>query len=337
MINLQEKVVFIFGRRRREVVIGIFDFDKVKLLIYYCVVEKIEKFVFFGYDEEMMFEEIFEKYEKGREYGYLIKDKFYYFFFVDSEGKVFLMLLVINFEIIGRVIIEIKNVFVDIIGWDLNKVMFVFNVVVIVFVECGGKIKSVKVVYLDFEIEILDLMLKEFEVEFDYIRKLVGFELSDGEIKEFFERMMYEVEFENRRVKFCYLVFCDDIMYVRDVFEDVFIVYGYNEIELEELKLVVQGRGDKFIEFEDVVREFMVGFGLQEVMMFNLMNREVQYDRMNFFCGEYQEECWDYFNYLFVEFVEIENLISLKWLVLRNWFILSLFDFLSQNIYEEYF
>lgn len=231
--------MFIFGRRRREVVIGIFDFDKVKLLIYYCVVEKIEKFVFFGYDEEMMFEEIFEKYEKGREYGYLIKDKFYYFFFVDSEGKVFLMLLVINFEIIGRVIIEIKNVFVDIIGWDLNKVMFVFNVVVIVFVECGGKIKSVKVVYLDFEIEILDLMLKEFEVEFDYIRKLVGFELSDGEIKEFFERMMYEVEFENRRVKFCYLVFCDDIMYVRDVFEDVFIVYGYNEIELEELKLVV--------------------------------------------------------------------------------------------------
>ncbi|MDI3474404.1 MAG: phenylalanyl-tRNA synthetase beta chain [Thermococcaceae archaeon] len=330
MINLQEKVALTFGRRRREVAIGIFDFDKVKPPIYYRAAEKTEKFVPLGYDEEMTLEEILEKHEKGREYGHLIKDKPYYPLLVDSEGKVLSMPPIINSETTGRVTTETKNVFVDITGWDLNKVMLALNVVVTALAERGGKIKSVKVVYPDFEIETPDLTPKEFEVELDYIRKLAGLELSYEEIKELLERMMYEVELEDGKAKLRYPAFRDDIMHARDVLEDVLIAYGYNEIEPEEPKLAVQGRGDKFIEFEDAVRELMVGFGLQEVMTFNLTNREAQYDRMNLEFGK------DYFNHPPAELVEIENPISPKWSALRNWLIPSLLDFLSQNTHEEY-
>lgn len=330
MINLQEKVALTFGRRRREVAIGIFDFDKVKPPIYYRAAEKTEKFVPLGYDEEMTLEEILEKHEKGREYGHLIKDKPYYPLLVDSEGKVLSMPPIINSETTGRVTTETKNVFVDITGWDLNKVMLALNVVVTALAERGGKIKSVKVVYPDFEIETPDLTPKEFEVELDYIRKLAGRELSYEEIKELLERMMYEVELEDGKAKLRYPAFRDDIMHARDVLEDVLIAYGYNEIEPEEPKLAVQGRGDKFIEFEDAVRELMVGFGLQEVMTFNLTNREAQYDRMNLEFGK------DYFNHPPAELVEIENPISPKWSALRNWLIPSLLDFLSQNTHEEY-
>lgn len=330
MINLQEKVALTFGRRRREVAIGIFDFDKVKPPIYYRAAEKTEKFVPLGYDEEMTLEEILEKHEKGREYGHLIKDKPYYPLLVDSEGKVLSMPPVINSETTGRVTTETKNVFVDITGWDLNKVMLAINVVITALAERGGKIKSVKVVYPDFEIETPDLTPKEFEVELDYIRKLAGLELSDEEIKELLERMMYEMELEDGRAKLRYPAFRDDIMHARDILEDVLIAYGYNEIEPEEPKLAVQGRGDKFIEFEDAVRELMVGFGLQEVMTFNLTNREAQYDRMNLEFGK------DYFNHPPAELVEIENPISPKWSALRNWLIPSLLDFLSQNTHEEY-
>lgn len=330
MINLQEKVALTFGRRRREVAIGIFDFDKVKPPIYYRAAEKTEKFVPLGYDEEMTLEEILEKHEKGREYGHLIKDKPYYPLLVDSEGKVLSMPPIINSETTGRVTTETKNVFVDITGWDLNKVMLALNVVITALAERGGKIKSVKVVYPDFEIETPDLTPKEFEVELDYIRKLAGLELSDGEIKELLEMMMYEVELKDGKAKLRYPAFRDDIMHARDILEDVLIAYGYNEIEPEEPKLAVQGRGDKFIEFEDAVRELMVGFGLQEVMTFNLTNREAQYDRMNLEFGK------DYFNHPHAELVEIENPISPKWSALRNWLIPSLLDFLSQNTHEEY-
>ena len=330
MINLQEKVALTFGRRRREVAIGIFDFDKVKPPIYYRAAEKTERFVPLGFEEELTLEEILEKHEKGREYGHLIKDKPYYPLLVDSEGKVLSMPPIINSETTGRVTTETRNVFVDVTGWDLNKVMLALNVVVTALAERGGRIKSVKVVYPDFEIETPDLTPKSFEVELDYIRKLAGLELSDGEIKDLLERMMYDVTLEDGKAKLLYPAFRDDIMHARDVLEDVLIAYGYNEIEPEEPKLAVQGRGDKFVEFEDAVRELMVGFGLQEVMTFNLTNREAQYGKMNLEYGR------DYFNNPPAELVEIENPISPKWSALRNWLLPSLLDFLSQNTHEEY-
>ncbi len=330
MINLQEKVALTFGRRRREVAIGIFDFDKVKPPIYYRAAEKSEKFVPLGFDEELTLEEILEKHEKGREHGHLIKDKPYYPLLVDSEGKVLSMPPIINSEMTGRVTTETRNVFVDVTGWDLNRVMLALNVVVTALAERGGRIKSVKVVYPDFEVETPNLTPKEFEVELDYIRKLAGLELSDGEIKELLERMMYSVELKDGRIKLLYPAFRDDIMHARDVLEDVLIAYGYNEIEPEEPELAVQGRGDKFVEFEDAVRELMVGFGLQEVMTFNLTNREAQYEKMNLEYGR------DYFSNPPAELVEIENPISPKWSALRNWLLPSLLDFLSQNTHEEY-
>lgn len=330
MINLQEKVALTFGRRRREVAIGIFDFDKVKPPIYYRAAEKTEKFVPLGFEEELTLEEILERHEKGREYGHLIKDKPYYPLLVDSEGKVLSMPPIINSEITGRVTTETRNVFVDVTGWDLKKIMLALNVVVTALAGRGGKIRSVKVVYPDFEIETPDLTPKTFEVELDYIRKLSGLELSDGEIKDLLERMMYEVELEDGRAKLLYPAFRDDIMHARDVLEDVLIAYGYNEIEPEEPKLAVQGRGDKFVEFEDAVRELMVGYGLQEVMTFNLTNREAQYGKMGLEYGK------DYFNHPPAELVEIENPISPKWSALRVWLIPSLLDFLSQNTHEEY-
>ncbi|GAB6135669.1 phenylalanine--tRNA ligase subunit beta [Thermococcus prieurii] len=330
MINLQEKVALTFGRRRREVAIGIFDFDKVKPPIYYRAGEKTERFVPLGFEEELTLEEILEKHEKGKEYGHLIKDKPYYPLLVDSEGKVLSMPPIINSETTGRVTTETRNVFVDVTGWDLNKVMLALNVVVTALAERGGKIKGVKVVYPDFEVETPDLTPKSFEVELDYIRKLAGLELSDGEIKDLLERMMYDVTLEDGKAKLLYPAFRDDIMHARDVLEDVLIAYGYNEIEPEEPKLAVQGRGDKFVEFEDAVRELMVGFGLQEVMTFNLTNREAQYEKMHL---QYKK---DYFNNPPAELVEIENPISPKWSALRNWLLPSLLDFLSQNTHEEY-
>ncbi|WP_258084666.1 phenylalanine--tRNA ligase subunit beta [Thermococcus thermotolerans] len=330
MINLQEKVALTFGRRRREVAIGIFDFDRVKPPIYYRAAEKTEKFVPLGFDEELTLEEILERHEKGREYGHLIRDKPHYPLLVDSEGKVLSMPPVINSEITGRVTTETKNVFVDVTGWDLKKITLALNVVVTALAERGGKIKSVKVVYPDFEIETPDLTPKEFEVELDYIKRLTGLELGDEDIKNLLERMMYRVELTDGKARLLYPAFRDDIMHARDVLEDVLIAYGYNEIEPEEPELAVQGRGDKFVEFEDAVRELMVGFGLQEVMTFNLTNREAQYGKMLAEAGR------DYFTHPPADLVEIENPISPKWSALRVWLTPSLLDFLSQNTHEEY-
>ncbi|ASJ10896.1 phenylalanine--tRNA ligase subunit beta [Thermococcus sp. P6] len=330
MINLQEKVALTFGRRRREVAIGIFDFDRIKPPVYYRAAEKDEKFVPLGFTEELTLEGILERHEKGREYGHLIRDRPLYPLLVDSEGKVLSMPPIINSEVTGRVTTETRNVFVDVTGWDLKKIMLALNVVVTALAERGGRIKSVRVIYPDFEIETPDLTPKAFEVDLEYIKRLSGLELGDGDIKDLLERMMYRVELEGGKARLLYPAFRDDIMHARDVLEDVLIAYGYNEIEPEEPELAVQGRADRFVEFEDAVRELMVGFGLQEVMTFNLTNAEAQYGKMRLEPGEG--------NSLHPpsDLVEIENPISPKWSALRVWLTPSLLDFLSQNTHEEY-
>ncbi|RLF90323.1 phenylalanine--tRNA ligase subunit beta [Thermococci archaeon] len=321
MINLQEKVALTFGRRRSEVAIGVFDFDKVKPPIYYRAASPEEKFIPLGFEEELTLREILEKHEKGKEYGHLIKDKPYYPLLVDSAGNVLSMPPVINSELTGRVTENTKNVFVDITGWDLEKIMLALSVVVTALAERGGKIRSVRVVYRDFEIRTPDLSPKEFEVELDYIKGLTGIELSNEEIKGLLERMMYEVELEDGKARLKYPSFRNDLMHPRDVLEDVLIAYGYNEIEPEEPELAVQGKGSDFTDFINAIRDLMVGFGLQEVMTFNLTNREVQFTKMRIEDGE---------------IVEIENPISMKWSALRSWIIPSLMEFLSQNTHEEY-
>ncbi|MFA4640188.1 phenylalanine--tRNA ligase subunit beta [Pyrococcus kukulkanii] len=321
LIQLQEKVALTLGRRRREVAIGVFDFDKVRPPIYYRAAEKDERFVPLGFTEELTLEEILDKHEKGREYGHLIRDKPYYPLLVDSEGNVLSMPPIINSEYTGRVTEKTKNVFIDVTGWDLRKIMLALNVMVTALAERGGKIKSVKVVYKDFEIETPDLTPREFEVDLSYIRKLSGLDLKDEEIKDLLEKMMYSVEIESEKAKVKYPAFRDDIMHARDILEDVLIAYGYNNIEPEEPKLAVQGRGDPFKDFEDAIRDLMVGFGLQEIMTFNLTNKEVQFTKMNI-----PEE----------DIVEIANPISQKWSALRKWLLPSLMEFLSNNTHEEY-
>ncbi|KPU63019.1 phenylalanyl-tRNA synthetase [Thermococcus sp. EP1] len=322
IIQLQEKVALTLGRRRKEVAIGTFDFDKLEPPFYYKAVEPEKiKFIPLNSEEEMTADEILEKHEKGKEYGHLIKGKPYYPLLIDSGGNVLSMPPVINSETHGKVTENTRNIFIDITGWHLEKIMLALNVLVTALAERGGKIKSVKVVYKDFEVESPDLTPKEFEVELDYIKKLTGVELSDEEVKDLLERMFYEVELVDGKAKLKYPAFRNDIMHPRDVLEDVLIAYGYNNIEPEEPKLAVQGKGDDFIDFENAVRDLMVGFGLQEVMTFNLTNREAQFGKMNI-----PEE----------DIVEIENPISQKWSALRRWLLPSLMEFLGQNTHEEY-
>ncbi|MCD6140258.1 MAG: phenylalanine--tRNA ligase subunit beta [Thermococcus sp.] len=322
IIQLQEKVALTLGRKRKEVAIGTFDFDKLRPPFYYKAVEpkKIE-FVPLNCEREMSAEEILEEHEKGKEYGHLIKGRPYYPLLVDSEGNVLSMPPIINSETHGKVTEETKSIFIDITGWHLETIMLALNVIVTALVERGGKIRSVRVIYKDFELKTPDLTPKEFEVDLNYIKRLAGVELTDKDIKDLLERMMYEVDFVDRRAKLRYPAFRNDIMHSRDVLEDVLIAYGYNNIEPEEPELAVQGGGDDFVDFENAIRDLMVGFGLQEVMTFNLTNKEAQFDKMNI-----PEE----------DIVEIENPISQKWSALRRWLLPSLMEFLGQNTHEEY-
>jgi len=151
IIQLQEKVALTLGRKRKEVAIGTFDFDKLRPPFYYKAVEpKKIKFIPLNCERE----EILEEHEKGKEYGHLIKGRPYYPLLVDSEGNVLSMPPiinsethgkvteetksmppVINSETHGKVTEETKSIFIDITGWHLETIMLALNVIVTALAE----------------------------------------------------------------------------------------------------------------------------------------------------------------------------------------------------------
>jgi phenylalanyl-tRNA synthetase beta chain len=73
IIQMQEKICGSYGKKRKEIAIGIFDLDKIngKKLKYFGA-DKSTKFVPLGFDESLTLTQILENHPKGKEYGHLI-------------------------------------------------------------------------------------------------------------------------------------------------------------------------------------------------------------------------------------------------------------------------
>jgi len=103
MIQLQEKVAMTFGRKRKEVAIGLYDLDKIKPPIFYRAYKPSElKFVPLEFEREMDLQEILETHPKGQEYGDLLKGKERYPIVIDSAKVVSSMPPIINSEHTGK-------------------------------------------------------------------------------------------------------------------------------------------------------------------------------------------------------------------------------------------
>ena len=112
-----------------------------------------------------------------------------------------------------------------------------------------------------------------------------------------------------------------DIMHQDDVIEDIAIAYGFDKIDEEELKSYTIGSTSPLVYFIDKLRELMIGLGFQEVMSPILTNKDFLYKKMNI------EDFGT---------VEIQNVISETYSVVRTWLIPTLMEVLSRNRHVEY-
>jgi phenylalanyl-tRNA synthetase beta chain len=110
-----------------------------------------------------------------------------------------------------------------------------------------------------------------------------------------------------------------DLMHDVDLIEDVAIMHGYSNFDLQPVKVPTTGALSPLTTFSDKIRRLMIGFGAQEVQTFTLTDPAVftkaKEDRKR---------------------VEIENPISQTYSVLRNKIWPTLIDLLSKNTNREY-
>ncbi len=282
LINMQEKIAGTFGKKRKEIAIGIFDLDKIngKHLKYYAA-DKKTKFVPLGFSQELTLEDILKEHKKGLEFGDLLKEFNKYPLLVDEKNEVLSMPPIINSNNSGKVELDSKNLFVDITGLDQEKVDTALIIFAYAFSDRGAEVELVEINYIDENKKYL-LNLKPFEMSFgkSKIYDYLGEKISDERIKELLERKNYSVEIVGQNLKLKYPKYRQDILHPVDVIEDLIIEYGYNILAPEKINFYTNGKLLRETEFGNLVREICVGMQLQEVVTFTLTSKKKQYENL---------------------------------------------------------
>ena len=279
LMEVQEDLHWTIGRNRRKMAIGVHDLSKVNFPLTYKAVDGSFSFVPLDFDREMTVEEILREHPKGRQFSFILAGKDRYPMIVDAKGEAISFPPIINAEK-TRVTERTTDLFIDVTGFDEN-VDKALNILATMLADRGGTLESVEVIYPDRKELKPDLSPKRMRVSKDEIFGLLGFKLSDEEIRVALERMRFGVEgIDENGVDVLVPPYRADIMHEWDIIEDIAIGYGYDRIKPEYPQTNAIGETHRWNEMREIVREIMIGLGFLEVITFTLTSERVQYDFM---------------------------------------------------------
>src|SRR3990167_6740585 len=104
IIEIQEKIHFTLGRKRKKLAIGIYPLEKIKFPITYKALKPAEiRFVPLESEKEMNGLEILKNHPTGKEYAHLLKGMEKFPVFIDAKNKILSMPPIINSAETGRI------------------------------------------------------------------------------------------------------------------------------------------------------------------------------------------------------------------------------------------
>jgi len=322
IVQLQEKICKTFGGKREHVAIGIFDFDKVGGNVRYYAADPDFEFVPLGYRVKMSLSEILEAHPKGIEYGHLLKKFKKFPLLIDENNEVLSMPPIINSEGSGKITEKTRNLFIDITGFNQEKINVALRIVCAALADRGAKIESVEMQYPGGKKLVTpDFELKKFKLRKEYAKEISGLDLKSKEMKNLLEKARYNVKDKGKYFELEYPSYRQDILHEVDVIEDIVVSEGFDSIEPEHVRVSTIGAESSEAKELDLLRDACIGIGLQEVLTFTLTSREKQEKKMGL--GEQT-------------FVEIENPVSENWSVYRKSITPELLEFLGMNKHAVY-
>ena len=321
LIQLQDKLMLTYGRRRRKVAIGTSNADLIRFPVHYRGVDPHSAtFVPLYENIEMDLAEILEKTEKGREYRFILEGHDVYPILMDDRGRVISFPPIINSEDIGHIDEKTRNIFIDVTGTDWKAVNIALNVVTTALAERGGSIQALEIVRPDGTAITPDLTPRSITVDARRLVQLAGISLGTKDVAKTLRKVGYEPKrIRGDKIELLYPAYRGDVMHERDVLEDLLVALDYNKIEPEIPIFFTKGGLQRITWLEDALRELFIGFGAQEVLNFILTSPEVLSKSKQ--PGSY---------------VELENPVTLTYSVVRNAIFPVLMDFLAANTSAPY-
>jgi phenylalanyl-tRNA synthetase beta chain len=316
MIQSQDKLSEIFGRKRTTVSIGIYELDRIVFPVDYRLADPRDPGVSFtplGMEEKLTLSEILERHPKGIAYGDIVKAFPKYPVLTDGMGRVLSFPPIINSREIGEVKPTTRNVLIEVTGTDQRMIALTLNILAASFYDRGADIEPV-LVTCPYETELGKRIAfphdssGTFTVPLERFSRGLGEDVSPADVKKRLEAYGHTVSVGRGTVSVVVPPYRDDIMHPMDLVEDYAVSRGYDTFDAIMPRQSTVGSLTRIELLSDVVRGHLTGSGFQEIMSNLLCSREELEYAMP--AGE--------------KLVEVDNVMSLAYSALRNRIIPSL-------------
>ena len=328
LIQNQEKLADNFGRKRKDIAIGIYKLERIKFPVQYKAVKPENmKFTPLGEEKDMDLKQILEKHPKGIEFGHIVKDYKEYPIILDLNNNVLSFPPIINSKFIGEVEVGDTEIFIELTGWNLTNILLVANIF-----ACDLSDRNAEIIPLQVNYPYETKYTRKFIIPYNFnneisgnineFDKMIGFEPNNNEITASLKKMgLNNVKIDKGQLIAKIPPYRNDVMHLVDIVEDFTIGKGYNNFKPKLPSEFTLGTlSDKEL-FSDKVRNWVVGMEFQELISGILTSKDNAYNKMNI---------------LNKNAVEIQNPMTESYAVLRNTIIPSLLEVESYSAKADY-
>ncbi|MDH4163098.1 MAG: phenylalanine--tRNA ligase subunit beta [Nitrospirota bacterium] len=308
MIQSQDKLAEIFGRKRSTVSIGIYELDKIAFPVDYRLAAPDEiSFTPLGMTEKMTLGRILDQHPKGIQYGGIVRPFKKYPVLIDGMNQVLSFPPIINSTEIGEVKTTTRNVLVEVTGTDQRMVALTLNIIAVSLYDRGAEIDPVQVVCpyaTDLGKNITFPRDTSITVSLSPERfsQALGEDVSAVDLKRRLTAYGHRVRSMGKALKITCPPYRDDMMHPMDMVEDYAISRGYESFEAVMPRESTVGGLSSLEVFSDTVRGHMVGTGFQEFVSNILCSREELADALS------ADD----------RLIEVDNVMSLAYSVVRH-------------------
>lgn len=318
LIQTQEKLADIFGRKRRTVSIGLYRLSRIVFPVSYDLVAREEvSFTPLGMDTVMTLGEMLMVHPKGLEYGPILAGHDRVPLLRDARGQALSFPPIINSREIGEVQVGDQELFVEVTGTDLAMVVLTLNILAANLADRGATIQPVEIQY-PYKTEVGKSVVtpsdcgKPRAIPISTIETALGQSMGGPQIGKALEAYGYEVSAGKDKVTVKLPPYRNDLMHPVDVVEDVAISCGYDSFVPVMPSQFTVGSLSRSEQVSDRVRDLMVGMGFQEIISNIMSSRQELCEKMRVDGSEW------------AQVVEVENVMTQSFSCLRQWLIPSL-------------
>jgi phenylalanyl-tRNA synthetase beta chain len=318
LIQTQEKLADIFGRKRRTVSIGLYRLPRITFPVTYDLVAPDEfRFTPLGMDAMMTPAEILMVHPKGLEYGGILAGRDRVPLLRDAKGLVLSFPPIINSRDVGEVRAGDSELFIEVTGTDIKMVVLTLNILAANVVDRGATVTPVEIHYpVETELGRICVTPMNFgeprTIPLAVIEAALGEPLGTEMVSSSLAAYGYDVKAGVEAVTVQLPPYRNDFLHAVDVVEDVAISRGYGRFEPVMPSQFTVGGLSRLEQLGDRIRDLMIGMEFQEIIANIMGSRADLCDRMRV-----EGTPWG-------RLVEVANVMSQNYACLRQWVVPSL-------------